>query len=785
MTPIAPIEISVAGGGRILAIPAIHYASRFALAVHQLAEHRALHDTSERLAIAVELGPAAAASLAAWIKELGAENPLPTMLGLARNNNRLIHPKYKEASLRLQELHGLPLHQISPDILQQELNYSSSSLLCLSSTDSIIEAVRCAIQYGVDIYGIDLEDVASSERKEVLLEDSLSIDNLSSIDHYVRHNAGRYASSRDSFIDSRREQVMAARLKGLAQEYESVLYTGGMGHWIELKKYLRDPELKVTSPLINSGRVSEYKRVIVDPSLAISQMGALPACTAYYEMMRAQPYGTPWKNFDLRGKALAQIKRAYDSAAMDNEGHYDGVALEQSPHFWFYLNNISLLRQQLVPRLNSVIEAATAMLSEEYALRVGKELVFAPELSWLQAEDAPELPYLHSPRFESTEYDLGNGHKVELNSSSGKSEDSFYIQSPPDEGMKIDHKFQATLTEHQFATQRDKDTFSEMAYRNPWIWPPNENFFYGSAYHIAEHIMPPASASNGEPFSGSMAKGIDIKATLRATARNDKRFYVKVTSGSRSMSRQDLLAEPFVYIFEYPQTDRQKENINWDISYAGTGNVKAHHFNSAATRKHFIDITNEQGSNFVASVQFSEDCPSPEHLTSCNDIRNMRLLWGAMSFGNPCNNIYQCARWLEGSHFKCSPALKDLGREALITFYKDNFNMALDMENWPESLIRIAIPFARHRVLVIAPDRKAITQQIQLDARNFGVDIDLVPLSYISAKRINMIRHQHVVYPLNIDATDWSTEVVNLLGSVDAYQDLLPSWIQAQTVQNN
>lgn len=783
MMPIVPIEMTIAGGGSIMAIPAVHYASRFALAVHQLAEHWALHNRSERLAIAVELGPVAAASLAAWIKELNAENPLPIMLGLARNNNRLIHPKYKEASLRLQELHGLPLDQISPEILQQELNYSSSSLVCLSSTDSIIEAVRCAVQYGFDIYGIDLEDFASCERKESLLEDSLSIDNLSGIEHYVNLNAERYATFRDSVIDTRREQVMAARLKWLAQEYGAVLYTGGMGHWVELKKRLHDPELIAASPLINSDRVFDYKRVIVDPGLAVSQMGSLPACTAYYEIMRAQPYGTPWTDFDLRGKALAQIKRAYDSAAMDNEGHYDGLALEQSPHFWFYLNNISLLRQQLVPRLNSVIEAATAMLSEEFSLRLGKELVFTPELTWLQAGDYPELPYLHSPRFESTEYDLNNGRKVEL-VSSGESEGSFYIQDTA-EGINIDRKFQATLTEHQFTIQSNKGSDSGIAYRNPWIWPPNENFFYGSAYHVAEHIMPPASAFSGEPFSGTMAEGIDIKATLRATIRNDKRIYVKTTSGSRSVSRQNLLAEPFVYIFQYPHTDRSKESISWDISYAGTGNVKAHHFNSEATRAHFMDITKEYGSNFVASVQFSEDSSPPKHLATCNDIRNMRILWGAMSYGNPCNNIHQCARWLEENKFKCSPGLKNLSRETLITFYKDNFNMVLDMDNWPENLIRIAIPYARRRVLVMAPDRKAISRQVQLDARNFGVTIDLVPLSYISAERINMIRHQYVVYPLNVDATDWSTEVVNLLGPANAYQELLPSWIQAQTVQNN
>ncbi len=51
------------------------------------------------------------------------------------------------------------------------LNYSDRYLAALSSTDSIIEAVRCSIELNIPVYGIDLDEFSASHRKPLLVED--------------------------------------------------------------------------------------------------------------------------------------------------------------------------------------------------------------------------------------------------------------------------------------------------------------------------------------------------------------------------------------------------------------------------------------------------------------------------------------------------------------------------------------------------------------------------------------------------------------------------------------
>src|SRR5689334_16554296 len=129
------------GGGRLRAVPSVHYQFAFAEIVNQAF----LSNSSLPKAVAVELGQGAVDAIASWLRQLGigqsgeSKRHLPCMLGLIRRNRR-IHPDYKSVALRLQETYGVPLHQLSPRILRQQLGFSALSLYCISPTDSIIEA---------------------------------------------------------------------------------------------------------------------------------------------------------------------------------------------------------------------------------------------------------------------------------------------------------------------------------------------------------------------------------------------------------------------------------------------------------------------------------------------------------------------------------------------------------------------------------------------------------------------------------------------------------------------
>ena len=249
--------------------------------------NRACADAATRpAAIAVELDPAAAAAVAGWLGELGVapgEAPLPCMLGLARQNRR-IHPRFKAAALRLQQTTGRQLHELAPDLLYRELGYAPVGLLCLSPTDSIIEAIRCALELKAPLYGIDLDDPAApAQRPARHQRDPLAA--RGDLAAYLRALGRQADQARDEHTDGRRELVMAARLKALLMRHDRVLFTGGLGHWASLCRLLADDGLAPAREVPQDGPVG-YQRVLVHPRQALAHMDLFPRLTAAYEAAR-------------------------------------------------------------------------------------------------------------------------------------------------------------------------------------------------------------------------------------------------------------------------------------------------------------------------------------------------------------------------------------------------------------------------------------------------------------------------------------------------------------------
>ena len=156
----------------LMAVPAVHNRAVFARHVHT----SCVNEKSRPDAIAVELGSGAVAAVSTWFKELGmglGTNKMPFMLGVTCHNKR-IHPKHRDKTIFLQKKYGAPLHKIPQSVLWEELGYAAVSFLCLSPTDSIIEAIRCGVEFGIPVYGIDLEETAPLEKKSFVIEDPLA-----------------------------------------------------------------------------------------------------------------------------------------------------------------------------------------------------------------------------------------------------------------------------------------------------------------------------------------------------------------------------------------------------------------------------------------------------------------------------------------------------------------------------------------------------------------------------------------------------------------------------------
>jgi hypothetical protein len=153
-----------------MTVPAVHHQTVFARHVHSIfRDPRQLPD-----AIAVELGHEFVLELVSFLTELkqgtSVKILLPCMLGIMKHN-RFIHTDQTERALLLQEFHRLPLYNLPDDLLANRLNFSKWSTIFISPGDSIIEAVRCAIELDIPVYGVDLSDFASTIVGNYRIED--------------------------------------------------------------------------------------------------------------------------------------------------------------------------------------------------------------------------------------------------------------------------------------------------------------------------------------------------------------------------------------------------------------------------------------------------------------------------------------------------------------------------------------------------------------------------------------------------------------------------------------
>jgi len=747
------------GNSELLAVPAVHNRSVFAEQVNRICRD----ETTRPEAIVVELSHDAVIATVAWLKELGVGagcgGNIPCMFGLAKTNRR-IHPRHREKAIRLQELHGVPLHQIAPEILRRELDFSPVSLLCLSHTDSIIEAIRSAVELGLPVYGIDLGEMADADRGQVMIQDPvLAQGNLAD---YVRRNASACVPHRDAVIDGRRETVMAARLKRLLQQYRRVLFTCGIGHWQELCARLSDPDLRPAIDPIQSGQ-ELFIRVLVAPSLAIHQMDLFPELTTCYESLRKLPPEAAGRLMDFNTFCRAKLAAACECAEPENR--------EATAAFSQFLTNLSLVNQCRVPDLFMTLHAAQAMISPAFASRLGEVLVH-DALDWAKPEQWPNLPYLCGAQTGSTSarFSAQDG-QAELKNQEGQRSAPFFL-SHMSEGanQRIVGNF-LPLRDHD---SDKKDRKKTIGFANAWNWPPCETLLYGTAYAAAEMADQNTRTRCAEPFAGSLHDGVDVKATLRAIIRNDHRIQIKSTSaklGSNQIAADG--DEPTVFIFERAENVRDG---NWSLMTAGNRECIREFIRN---RARFDRVMRQKGEAFVVNMNYGCSREPAERLKP--HVSDLRYLYGVVLFGSLSLNPKQSAQWLEECNYTRCPILRSSSMSYLIEHYRCEHKMELEHEPWSSTLIRLAIPYAKRRLIVVTSHPQSIPAIAFREASVRGINLKLLPLTQFPRERIEAIRNQYFVYPRDVNELDYSEEVQAAFGeSPRKHLELLPARVRAQ-----
>jgi hypothetical protein len=736
-------------GSLLMSLPSVHFQTSFAEQVNSICRDK----YNQPNAIAVELGHPLVVELVNFLKELKQGRPeknlLPCMMGVLKRN-RYIHTDYIERALLLQEIYRLPVYELPENLLADRLNFSKWSTLYMSPADSIIEAVRCAIELNIPVYGIDLNDFAVTTTKHILIEDpqSASYD----IHGYVNRVMKYCSSGRDLQIDLNREYLMASGLKYCLEKHRKVLFTCGLAHYRSIIS-LMDNDRILPFPVHEIPAKSEFRRVIVHPSLAATVMEIIPQITFNYENER-QPVIFQKQN-KIKAQSHIAIRKCLDSAYKEyisakeikkGSGKWSDIG-----NFEQYLFRLSLVRQRRIPDMGTILVSAKAMMDNDFCrLLVRKMMEVSPD--WVSSNEFPGLPVIQESG--------GDAKDIEWQTSN---------MAPRD------------ITEKWEWRKLKKINHEALREGNPWIWPPCESLIYGIAFKAAEiSNNSRVRIHDSSPFDGSLEAGIDVKASMRSVIRGEKKIYVsKLVSGLEQAILDGTYPDPFVIVFDGPE---DLSIDKWRFYTAGSGLdlfVKDPEL--------YKKITNSEGNVFVSSILLEESVAPPSHLRSL--VYDMSKTFGTIMFGNPCINSKQSAAWLETSSYKCCPVLTNYGMDSLIKYYSDCFNMKFDLYDWKESLIRMAIPFAKKMVTILAPDSLCIPERVKIEAYQKNVALNIVSISNFRESQLEEARHRFSIRTLDRAGLEFPPETEVLLGQTkETYFEMLPYAIRKQvgyTINNH
>ncbi len=766
------------GASELLAVPAVHHHSAFADQVHSLCRDMETRPD----AIAVELGAPMVAELIAFLKYLGQggtkKKELPIMLGIMMKN-RYIHTDYLEQALLLQEFYKSALDELPDEVLSERLNFNRWSTLLLSPADSIIEAVRCGIELNIPVYGVDLSDFANTKKPDIIFEDPHAAhpDHLEYSERVLEYcDAGR-----DPVIDYKREVYMAARLKDCLTNHKKVLFTCGMAHWKSIKSLLKNSEIPA-SPEIKEPISPEFRRVITHPALAAGSMEILPQMTFDHEQARCplltKPgiYGTQSVKSMVR-ECLDDIYASYTSG--NKRKKPDSGAWTEIEVFERYLFDLTAVKQRKVPGMTQLIAAAEAIMNDRFYEMMIKRIMNT-DPGWANPKDFPDLPFVSVPQQQNRHKSSSSKMTARFLPGTGshngvvKLDGQECLTDIPTYGFCNPEKIQTYWKWRGHQQKKNKSYYGG----NPWIWPPAEHLIYGICFKAAEiGIINQSRYKQSAAFEGSLEGGIDIKSTIRSIIRNEKKIYV-----SKQISCEDLALidgtnpDPFVLI--YPETTEKNKGY-WGFFTAGSY-FENHVKDPELLRK----VKREQGSIFVSSILLQDKKDAPAHLQSL--VHDISTTYGTVMFGNPCINIRQSAIWLESSNYTCCPIITGYGMDRVLEYYQDRFGILIDLSDCNESLIRMAIPFAKKMVTILAPDGFKIPERAKKEAASSRISLNVVGFSNFSESMLDEARHRVSMYTLDGGGIEFPPEAEILLGqSKDAYFNMLPPAMRKQVDSND
>lgn len=748
-----PLTVRV-GGSELIAVPAIHFNHVFAREVYRLCG-----DPSTRPdAVAVELGPIRTHAVRSWMKELGVGAPsckeFPVMLGLL-SRNRLIRASLREKAIELQQRTGKDLSELSPEVLKRELGHSGHGLVLISPTDSITEAVRCALELDIPLSGVDLDEIPGCDHHSPPIQDPLEAG--SNLFRYVARNAPWAVHGSDEEIDGRREFVMAARLKGMLRRYRRVLFTGGLGHWVRIQQLLADASVRPAFlPEISHDGREIFKRVIVHPLIAIEHMDLFPALAKEYMRSRI-PLNSYHRHSAASAKALdtlslfeQELGKAYRTYFLGQNGGSErrqkNRELELIRNYENYLSNLCLLSRMEVPNLFQTVGTARELISREFSRALTESFM---EFPWASPEDHPDCSVLVPERHSKS----GCYRGVLLDRSKGKETPLFWDSAP-----STAQPGERYLPYEWKDLEELRLCLGFVGTRHTWL--PWDRLVTALCALAMELAMAERRVERVQEFSGSLRGGIHMRSTLRSFAKGQERIYVRDSIKKRVPRRGTVDGFPVVWLIDL----EDDAGYDWQVLHVPFSYVESY----VRDRPRFESIRSSSGSSMVAIIGYAKrDVNRPDQVTKASlsiDRHKGIIIYQPLSWSNE-----QYARWLEHTGYKRNPICRETGRERdqreLSRLLKDKHGIEMKEHHWSTILIMLAIPFAREVLPVVLPRSFQIKRAAYEMAAKYGVKLSPVFIKNFDSSDVEKLACCYLVPVITHDPQClYSEEVEEAIG---------------------
>ncbi|MBW2096425.1 MAG: hypothetical protein JRI80_16235 [Deltaproteobacteria bacterium] len=399
--------------------------------------------------------------------------------------------------------------------------------LLLEPTDGQIEAIRLAQAEGIPIRFID-RDTEGYPMDFSPMPDPYA---AARIGHFLYAQAYLHIHHGDerSPEDLLREKTMAYHLQHLSREAERVLFVGGLFHLPGILQHLDRSQTQVIGRREREG--VGIAHLHEESSREI--MTEMPFLAAAYEQARSEKRSIALDRLEMNSRLIDLAGKNYWKRNKED------LSRMQLKTLYTFSRNYALLSGFLVPSFYQLVVAARGVADDDFAYEVWD---LGSRYPW--QEEAPGLPVLRL-----------------------RGEDLFLDQKR----IKF-HRRLKTLRRRlvpipvrkKRRERKPGEWKREFNVRSICSYPPEDVVIEGYGRYLQKKALQIKTAENThiEPFTCSMADGIDIRETIRDWAR--QKIYVKIEKPLRGK------VGSVVVIFDPDLPDKEgKEQFPWCVTWLG------------------------------------------------------------------------------------------------------------------------------------------------------------------------------------------------------------------------